>query len=586
MFKDIKAFLSSFIKKAKERKLFKKYLGITLAAILTVLIPIIIAVCYIQFKVPSDSPESVATQISVVIFDNDGHTIHSESAPSDDIQQSHLVSTVSAIISTKTIAQKPEGFERTPTFNVTLSLNEASSTYKCYFKTDASESFIEDNAGNFFSLREADYLAFLDSQFSELVYSQSAPPSLTLGEKDTVIPDSVDWSYKNLNGTTLKSTNYEISEAPQAFIIDGALDFVFSTPPTECNVKIANKSKDVIFDGTLAQLSEFTANEGDEFSVFINAVWREDEEKSDSFGEQSYHFDITCSEPSVIEITSESILSGTLISISISDVSNSDSIIYTVKNKDKLLADITESNPNGFSESQIKALTQLYEYSPIFATSESNAYALLPIPIGIPKTTFEFSISYGISKVDFIISLDERPTAATIPFSPEALQDVFTEAQGKDFTDLISAERLGASDIILFTSEFLSPQEYGFAKSIEYNSEIFISEGESFKFLAVSYVAPPNEDVGVKSANVGRVIDSGYTDLLGNYVVVDHGIGLYSWYCGLSSINVSVGDVLKKGELLGRSGSSSAFCKNGVNVFFTANGFLVSPSDIFGSSLI
>jgi murein DD-endopeptidase MepM/ murein hydrolase activator NlpD len=55
----------------------------------------------------------------------------------------------------------------------------------------------------------------------------------------------------------------------------------------------------------------------------------------------------------------------------------------------------------------------------------------------------------------------------------------------------------------------------------------------------------------------GRVIGSGYNSGgFGNYVVIDHGNGLWSIYGHLSKINVPKGINVKRGDLLGLSGSS------------------------------
>lgn len=42
----------------------------------------------------------------------------------------------------------------------------------------------------------------------------------------------------------------------------------------------------------------------------------------------------------------------------------------------------------------------------------------------------------------------------------------------------------------------------------------------------------------------------------GNSVVINHGGGIYSQYYHLSKINVGVGDLVKKGEVIGLSGAT------------------------------
>ena len=42
----------------------------------------------------------------------------------------------------------------------------------------------------------------------------------------------------------------------------------------------------------------------------------------------------------------------------------------------------------------------------------------------------------------------------------------------------------------------------------------------------------------------------------GEYIAIDHGNGVRSYYCHLSSRNVKVGDTVKQGQVIGKSGST------------------------------
>ena len=568
MFKDIKAFLSSFFKKGKNESPFKKYLGITIAFILALLIPVIIAILYINFSNPIANTKK-ADELSIIMFDNDGNTIASEKISADRIKDSKFINAIYTLINAKDAATKPESFEKEPTFNLSITTATQTQTYKCYFDKDSSTSFIEDGAGNFFTPRSAEYSTFLNSSFSQKVYPESSPPSLTIEKDVFVLPKSVNWSYKLINGSTQESTNFKTDTKITSYMINGAIDFMFSEAPLESNVKIVAEKGEVVFVGTLEDTADFTANDGDKFTVFISATWESDANRS-AFGTQNYEFEIVCTKPSIIEATPQNAFGGTLIKISVSDVNNADTIVYTAKKEQNATDDF-------------KAL---YDFIPTFKKEGQNAYAFLPVPNGISEGTFEFSISYGITKADFSISLAKRPVPTTVTLSKENLSFEITDKAKEAFTKLIKDISTDSNDTLLFTGSFLSPEEYGFTKSVEYNSDVSIDGKAPFRFFANSYSATGTALISVKSANIGTVRAVGYSEILGNYVAVDHGAGLYTWYCGLSDVGVFEGDILKGGQFIGFSGSTSPLCANGVNVFCTLYGSLINPSDVLGQKLV
>ncbi len=59
---------------------------------------------------------------------------------------------------------------------------------------------------------------------------------------------------------------------------------------------------------------------------------------------------------------------------------------------------------------------------------------------------------------------------------------------------------------------------------------------------------------GIGAANTGRVIMAEAVGIFGNTVIIDHGFGLASLYSHLSSMVVSPGDMVQKGDIIGNTG--------------------------------
>ncbi len=60
----------------------------------------------------------------------------------------------------------------------------------------------------------------------------------------------------------------------------------------------------------------------------------------------------------------------------------------------------------------------------------------------------------------------------------------------------------------------------------------------------------------VEAANSGTVAFTGDLGIYGNTVIIDHGLGLFTLYSHLSSIDVKPGDAIKKQQIIGKTGDT------------------------------
>jgi murein DD-endopeptidase MepM/ murein hydrolase activator NlpD len=83
--------------------------------------------------------------------------------------------------------------------------------------------------------------------------------------------------------------------------------------------------------------------------------------------------------------------------------------------------------------------------------------------------------------------------------------------------------------------------------------------------------------VPVVAANDGRVVHAGPIGIYGNCIVVDHGYALQSIYAHLSEIEVRSGDMVKKGQTMGRSGSTGLAGGDHLHFSMQIDGVQVNP---------
>ncbi|MGN0142981.1 MAG: murein hydrolase activator EnvC family protein [Roseburia sp.] len=86
----------------------------------------------------------------------------------------------------------------------------------------------------------------------------------------------------------------------------------------------------------------------------------------------------------------------------------------------------------------------------------------------------------------------------------------------------------------------------------------------------------------IVAAADGTVKAATYSSACGNYVMIDHGGGLYTVYMHASSLCVSVGDVVAAGDVIAKVGSTGISTGNHLHFGVSLNGSYVSPWSYFG----
>jgi len=81
----------------------------------------------------------------------------------------------------------------------------------------------------------------------------------------------------------------------------------------------------------------------------------------------------------------------------------------------------------------------------------------------------------------------------------------------------------------------------------------------------------------VAAANDGVVVFAGFLGIYGNAIVLDHGCGLQSLYAHLSSIDVKVGDAVKRAMVIGRSGQTGLAGGDHLHFCMLLDGIPVNP---------
>jgi len=92
------------------------------------------------------------------------------------------------------------------------------------------------------------------------------------------------------------------------------------------------------------------------------------------------------------------------------------------------------------------------------------------------------------------------------------------------------------------------------------------------------------EGTPVYASNDGKVVLAEYLYLTGNTVMIDHGISLFSSYGHMSKLDVKAGQVVKKGQLIGRVGSTGFSTGPHLHYAMLIGNTFINPNPFFTAS--
>ena len=90
----------------------------------------------------------------------------------------------------------------------------------------------------------------------------------------------------------------------------------------------------------------------------------------------------------------------------------------------------------------------------------------------------------------------------------------------------------------------------------------------------------------VEAANNGRVVFAENLGIYGNCIVLDHGLGLYSLYAHLSSMDVQIDDAVSRGETIGRSGQTGLAGGDHLHFSMLVQGVQTNPLEWWDSGWV
>ena len=90
----------------------------------------------------------------------------------------------------------------------------------------------------------------------------------------------------------------------------------------------------------------------------------------------------------------------------------------------------------------------------------------------------------------------------------------------------------------------------------------------------------------VSASNTGKVAFAEYMGIYGKTVIIDHGFGLFSMYSHLSDFNVKKGQIVSKGEIIGRTGTTGLAGGDHLHFGMLVHNTFINPIEWWDASWI
>lgn len=538
----------------KLKNLRKKQIVLGLLCALLLLTPSIFAFIHI-YQVDNKENDQ---ELTVILYDAEGREIGKESgtpALSDEYSLLSVFSQMDQL--TEPLTDSIIDYPSDTYVRAKLIQKQSQQEFTCYFSISKVLPLCLDSNGEVFVIDSELNRRFLRSVYGEVFFPSSTPPALLTIDGDTVLPSTLSWNYKVDDNLFLPSKQEHLLSADSLYEITGEIGLRFSAEPDRCVVTIWDDGQ-IIFQDRHSELSQLTVNTGNVLDVQVDARWSKTED-AECYGNLTYTFRVHIKNPSEFSISSQEVRPGGIVTLSCTNVSDPKKIQFT--------------------SDQITSPVPFYRDGDLYR-------AFLLIPEDTQLRELPFRISYGASAHEFTLQIAEKASEQIFHYPLLDFPDsALTHMDGLAYLKSEFGRLNGVfdSDMIYFRGNNKDPSQDGFEIGYTHGSTVFWSEDKTDSFLAAGteYRTRSGIPQAVAVWGNGVVIQTGTDDLLGNYVIVDHGGGILTWYGHLSITSVSRGTVVRQGELLGQTGEGGLSTGNGYLFLCSVHNQFVDPQILF-----
>ena len=443
-------------------------------------------------------------------------------------------------------------------FKVAYTEGRRTTEYRYFFSQNTSAVYYLDPDGVSYMVREEDAAAFLETKYAQSLYDEAYLPTLTNGE-NILLPSTYDWAYATAGEEKpIRATLSETVDGTVSYIAKSGLEFAFSREPASFRVSVKSVDGELLYDGDYAGLAgAVDTKKHTALTIEATAEWLGSEEHMSS-GTANYKFLLN------IEAKTEFFLA-----LSGENAPAGNDYLPFEPGDVACITAISVKEPHKISFTAEPTLTHNGQpITPIFHADGNNAYALLPTAYDTAPGEYKITLGYEGINYELSFTLAEKKFGNNVYDVPKATVDATRTAETlatyANLVKEITSGNFGTAyfDDTTFGTGVSQSSDTGYSVKAGYGrNQTIKSTNEKFRMDGIEYYAKDGADI--YAVMHGKVLHTTTTAYAGTMVAIDHGYGLISWYHNLGEVTVKTGDIVQKGDVIAKAGSTG-FTKGGL----------------------
>lgn len=436
---------------------------------------------------------------------------------------------------------------------VVFELASGGEDVRTVYKGDDGSLYV--NAGK--KLRKIDDVSFymLADSIGPGFYKLRSVPTATASYQNLAITES-DYSFKKLDGKFYKS-QFTKDAVPTLSLENGSFPTPsFSLKPLSATVTVVDESTgNGIFKGKLSELESFTPPKSGSYRVVISAAY----DASYVKGWVNYAYKFSYSDE---------------ISFSVDGAGTNPGEVVILRAK------------NIPADAKISVTTDIQFTPNFFRQSNGDMIALLPISYYTAAGNHYVQLKCGDTVQKFAITAGNKQFPVqnlTVP--PETAEETINSQKANDeYEKYIAPVRPVSDPKQYWKGRFIWPIKVERRVTTSFGTIRYTNGSKTAsRHGAIDFAAAAGTPVYASGA--GRVAYSGFLQLTGNTVVIEHGYGLKTWHYHMSSRAVKTGDIVTQGQKIGEVGSTGFSTGAHLHFGMSVNNVFVNPATAIETGL-